>query len=237
MFAGIESAVAGQHTANRYNGSSSRPPAALTIAALSSGRHKARNDAYHRRKSRTTAQPIRAFVGQDAQPISKERVEQHLSQISNEQHHKKAWFWHAHVMFNDKDPGSVNRCLAFREHIKAAWAGNAHVEVHTYIQKKTPIFKTGGNFEVLFTRELYTDMLTWLQYNRPEEFDIYIHPISSDYVADHSTRAYWLGKPHELGMEELEEAEKKQAKHPKPEADVMMAGAKVQEYGTDIIKE
>lgn len=36
--------------------------------------------------------------------------------------------------------------------------------------------------QVLFTRDMYTEVVTWLEYNRPQEYNIFVHPISSEYV-------------------------------------------------------
>lgn len=48
---------------------------------------------------------------------------------------------------------------------------------------------------MLFTREVFSDYVSWLMLTRPERLDILTHPITRSQTLDHTTRALLLGTP------------------------------------------
>ncbi len=56
---------------------------------------------------------------------------------------------------------------------------------------------TRGMFQVLFDRDRFTDVVTWLLEHR-EGLDVLVHADTGDDLADHTHRAMWLG--HELPL-------------------------------------
>ena len=61
-----------------------------------------------------------------------------------------------------------------------------------------------GSFEVLFTREAFTDYVSWLMFSRPPWLDILVHPLTRSH---HTGRAFWLGTPLAIDCVILEEAD------------------------------
>ena len=55
-----------------------------------------------------------------------------------------------------------------------------------------------GQFEVVFHRKAFVDFVEWLAHERHPSINILIHPLSPDFISDHTTRAVWLGQPMEL---------------------------------------
>lgn len=152
---------------------------------------------------------------------------------------KRVYFFHAHPCFQLEQPKSIERALAFRQKIKDAWKDDDRVEVHTFLAKKFSLFQASGNFEVLFTRDVYTDMVTWLEFNRPEDLSILVHPLTDAVVADHTQRAMWLGKPVDLELSGLHKAEESWAQKPGGvnEVDIVMHVHRVQAFPEDIQRE
>jgi aromatic ring-cleaving dioxygenase len=59
-----------------------------------------------------------------------------------------------------------------------------------------------ANVQVIFAEDQFQDMVPWLMVNR-DGLDILVHMLSSDSVADHSSRALWLGNPVPMKLEVL----------------------------------
>eukprot|EP00884_Botryococcus_braunii_P014036 jgi/Botrbrau1/22633/Bobra.176_1s0059.2 len=73
-------------------------------------------------------------------------------------------------------------------------ADNHDVEVHGFYDRAAGPH-TWGNFEVLFTRKAFADVITWTMLNRPDSMSILCHPFTSRRQAeDHDHNALWLGK-------------------------------------------
>jgi Dopa 4,5-dioxygenase family len=72
--------------------------------------------------------------------------------------------------------------------IQRTFAETAHVEVSSFIPAPAGPHPR-GSFEVLFTREVFADYVSWLMFTRPENLDILIHPLTRSQTLDHTTRA------------------------------------------------
>jgi aromatic ring-cleaving dioxygenase len=116
---------------------------------------------------------------------------------------RRVWLYHSHAYFDHAAPERVAEARAFMDLIRRTFAATAHVEVSSFIP-----FPAGphpcGSFEVLFTREVFADYVSWLMFARPESLDILIHPLTRSQTLDHTTRALWLGTPLVLDRPMLE---------------------------------
>jgi DOPA 4,5-dioxygenase len=118
----------------------------------------------------------------------------------------RVWLFHAHIYFDH----AVQQCLAearaFMELLQRTFSATAHVEVHSLWP-----FPVGphprGSFEVLFTREVFADFVSWLMFARPQSLDILVHPLTRSQMFDHTLRAFWLGTPLTLDRTMLEAAD------------------------------
>jgi aromatic ring-cleaving dioxygenase len=59
-----------------------------------------------------------------------------------------------------------------------------------------------ANVQVIFKEDQFQEVVPWLMLNR-DGLDILVHMLSSDSVADHSSRALWLGNPVPMKLEVL----------------------------------
>jgi aromatic ring-cleaving dioxygenase len=59
-----------------------------------------------------------------------------------------------------------------------------------------------ANVQVIFPEDQFQEIVPWLMLNR-DGLDILVHMLSSDSVADHSSRALWLGNPVPMKLEVL----------------------------------
>eukprot|EP01024_Parvocaulis_polyphysoides_P072596 TRINITY_DN9220_c0_g1_i3.p1 TRINITY_DN9220_c0_g1~~TRINITY_DN9220_c0_g1_i3.p1 ORF type:complete len:140 (+),score=23.14 TRINITY_DN9220_c0_g1_i3:204-623(+) len=138
-------------------------------------------------------------------------------------------------MCNEDDENQANKCIEFREKMKQEWKDNKHVEVHTLFLKQHSLFPI-GQFEVLFTREVFADFITWIQYNVPQELPTLIHPISRNPLPDHTTRAIWIGGEVALDVSLLQKFEKKLEEMEASKIDAVLRVYKVGDYPEDIIR-
>ena len=60
---------------------------------------------------------------------------------------------------------------------------------------------------MLFTREAFTDYVSWLMFSRPPWLDILVHPLTRSQLLDHTGRALWFGTPLAIDCVILEEAD------------------------------
>ena len=56
--------------------------------------------------------------------------------------------------------------------------------------------------QLAFSRNEYTDLLTWLALNR-NGLTILIHPLSGNDLKDHTDYASWMGEPQALNLDVL----------------------------------
>lgn len=121
---------------------------------------------------------------------------------------RRVWLFHSHVYFDHAAPECVAEAHAFRDLIQRTFADTAHVEVHSFIPGPVG-HHPRGSFEVLFTREVFADYVSWLMFMRPESLDILIHPLTRSQTLDHTTRALWLGTPRTVDRQMLEAVDAK----------------------------
>ncbi len=127
--------------------------------------------------------------GTRTMPLSRERLIAHRAATAAEAAHRHVWFFHAHVYF---DPDHETAARALRDRIGAELVPSKHVQLNGIMPGPIGPHPV-GNFEVLFTRDAFADMMTWFQFNRPDWMSILIHPCSEMMELDHSTRAIWFG--------------------------------------------
>lgn len=115
----------------------------------------------------------------------------------------RVWLFHSHTYFDHAAPECVAEARAFMDLVHRTFAATAHVEVSSFLP--TPVGPhPRGSFEVLFTREVFADYVSWLMFMRPESLDILIHPLTRSQTLDHTTRALWLGTPLPIDRPMLE---------------------------------
>ncbi len=122
-------------------------------------------------------------------PLSRERLIAHRDATAHEPEHRHVWFFHAHVYFDETREAEAR---ALRERIAAELAPGGHVQLNAIVNRPVGPHPV-GQFEVLFTRDAFADMMTWFQFNRPEWMSILIHPCTEQMALDHSARAIWFG--------------------------------------------
>jgi aromatic ring-cleaving dioxygenase len=139
-------------------------------------------------------------------PTSFEALVQYRAAHADGPESRRVWFFHSHVYFDHAAPERVAEARAFMDLIRKTFAATAHVEVHSLIP-----FAVGphprSSFEVLFTREVFCEYVSWLMFMRPESLDILIHPLTRSQTLDHTRRAFWLGAPLAIDRAVLEAAE------------------------------
>jgi DOPA 4,5-dioxygenase len=120
----------------------------------------------------------------------------------------RVWLFHSHTYFDHAAPKRVAEARAFMDLIRRTFAGTAHLEMHSFIPAPVGPHPR-GSFEVLFTREVFADYVSWLMLARPESLDILIHPLTRSQTLDHTTRALWLGTPLAIDRQMLETVDAK----------------------------
>ena len=116
---------------------------------------------------------------------------------------KPGELFHSHAYFDHEVPARIAQARAFRDHIERAFAATPHLEVRSLIPAPAGPHPR-GSFEVLFTREVFADYVSWLMFERPPDIDILVHPLTRSHLLDHTARALWLGAPVELDRAMLE---------------------------------
>lgn len=122
-------------------------------------------------------------------PLTRDRLVAHRDATAADPAHRHVWFFHAHLYFDGAQEAAAR---ALRERIRAELVPSEHVQLNSIMPQPIGPHPV-GNFEVLFTREAFADVMTWFQFNRPEWMSILIHPCTEEMALDHSTRAIWFG--------------------------------------------
>jgi aromatic ring-cleaving dioxygenase len=138
---------------------------------------------------------------------------------------QRVWFFHSHALFDHTAHERVQEAAAFRERIAQTFASTSHVEVHSFVPRPAGPFPR-GSFEVLFTRDGFTEYVTWLSFERPEAVDILVHPLTRWQVRDHGDRALWLGRRLDLDMSLLQRMDDATMATSRSEEDVIEATKK-----------
>jgi len=92
--------------------------------------------------------------------------------------------------------------------IQRTFQATPHVEVSSFLPAPAGPHPS-GSFEVLFTRDVFADYVSWLMFMRPERLNILIHPLTRSQVLDHTARALWLGTPLAIDRRMLEAVDAK----------------------------
>ncbi|MGE5338706.1 MAG: DOPA 4,5-dioxygenase family protein [Gemmatimonadota bacterium] len=136
-------------------------------------------------------------------PASLETLIRYRAAHADDTESRRVWLFHSHTYFDHAVPERVTEARAFMELVRRTFASTAHVEVHSFIPAPAGPHPC-GSFEVLFTRELFADYVSWLMFNRPPTLDILIHPLTRSQTLDHTARALWLGAPRAIDRAMLE---------------------------------
>ena len=136
-------------------------------------------------------------------PTSLETLQRYRAAHADCHESRRVWMFHSHVYFDHTAPDCVAAARAFMDLIQRTFAATAHLEVHSFIPAPAGPHPR-GSFEVLFTRDMFADYVSWLMWTRPERLDILIHPLSRSQTLDHTTRALWLGTPRAINRSMLE---------------------------------
>jgi DOPA 4,5-dioxygenase len=123
---------------------------------------------------------------------------------------RRVWLFHSHAYFDHVAPERVAEARAFMDLIRRTFAATPHVEVCSLVPAPAGPHPR-GNFQVVFTREVFADYVSWLMFTRPESLDILIHPLTGSQTLDHTTRALWLGTPLAIDRSLLETVDAKQS--------------------------
>jgi aromatic ring-cleaving dioxygenase len=121
---------------------------------------------------------------------------------------RRVWLFHSHTYFDHAAPECVAEARAFMDLIQRTFAATSHVVVPSFIPAPAGPHPR-GSFEVLFSREVFADYVSWLMFTRPESLDILIHPLTRSQTLDHTTRALWLGRPLAIDRPMLEAVDAK----------------------------
>ncbi len=107
---------------------------------------------------------------------------------------RRVQFFHSHTYFDHIAPGRVAEARGFMDLIRRTFAARDDVRVTSFTPAQAGPHPR-GSFEVVFTRDVFADYVSWLMFTRPESLDILIHPLTRSQTLDHTTRALWLGTP------------------------------------------
>ena len=136
-------------------------------------------------------------------PTSLESLMRYRAAHADGPESRRVWLFHSHAYFDHAAPECVAEARAFMDLIRRTFAATAHVELHSFIPAPVGPHPR-GSFEILFTREVFADYVSWLMFTRPERLDILIHPLTRSPALDHTTRALWLGSPLAIDRAMLE---------------------------------
>ena len=147
------------------------------------------------------------------EPTSLEALLSHREANAGGPEYRRVWLYHSHAYFDHTSEEAVANARAFMELIRSTFAGNTHVEVHSFIARPAGPHPR-GSFEVLFTQEALAEYVSWLMFARPAAIDVLVHPLTRCQSLDHTQRAIWLGAPLAIDTPMLE----------KVDADLLAAG-------------
>ncbi|WP_431097042.1 DOPA 4,5-dioxygenase family protein [Polaromonas aquatica] len=100
--------------------------------------------------------------------------------------------YHAHVYFG---PDTVEQARALCEEAGELF-GVAVGRVHEREVGPHPRWSC----QLAFGSELFDRLIPWLESER-KGLDVFVHGLTGDDLADHTTHASWLGEPAELKLE------------------------------------
>lgn len=92
--------------------------------------------------------------------------------------HTRTYIFHAHTHVPLDDDTALATAEAFKKDLEARFSSDWHFFGRTHARPIGP--HPQGQFELVFTRADYIDVVTWLTFNRPSPLSIFIHPHSLD---------------------------------------------------------
>ena len=149
-------------------------------------------------------------------PTSLRTLKQYRAAHGDGPESDRVWLFHSHIYFDHTAQECIAEARAFMALIQKSYATTDHLEVHSFIPAPAGPHPC-GSFEILFTREIFTDFISWLMFMRPERLNILTHPLSRSQVLDHTVRAIWLGKPLPIDRTMLESVDAKLSASGQPE--------------------
>lgn len=149
-------------------------------------------------------------------PTSLKTLTQYRAAHSDGPESDRVWLFHSHIYFDHTTLECVAEARAFMTLIRQSFAATNHLEIHSFIPAPAGPHPC-GSFEVLFTREIFVDFISWLMFARPERLNILTHPLSRSQVLDHTVRALWLGTPLPIDRAMLESVDAKLSASGQPE--------------------
>jgi DOPA 4,5-dioxygenase len=141
-------------------------------------------------------------------PTSLESLVRYRAASAERHESRRVWLFHSHTYFDHAAPKCVAAARAFTDLIQRTFAATGHVEVSSFNPAPAGPHPR-GSFEVLFTRDVFADYVSWLMFSRPESLGILIHPLTRSQTLDHTTRALWLGTPLAIDRPMLEAVDAK----------------------------
>jgi len=136
-------------------------------------------------------------------PTSLETLARHRAAHAGGPESRRVWLYHSHAYFDHAAPECVAEARAFMDLVQRTFVATTHVEMHSFMSAPAGPHPR-GSFEVLFTREVFADYVSWLMFTRPERLVILIHPLTRSQTLDHTARALWLGTPLAIDRAMLE---------------------------------
>jgi DOPA 4,5-dioxygenase len=104
--------------------------------------------------------------------------------------------WHAHVYF---DATTRDAAWRLREAIEAHFADALTMgRFHERPVGPHPMW----SYQLGFGSERLTEVVEWLAINR-DGLDVFLHPNTGNALVDHRDREVWIGRSHELVLENL----------------------------------
>ena len=121
---------------------------------------------------------------------------------------RRVWLFHSHTYFDHQSPKQVTKARVFMDLVRGTFAATPDVEVHSFVPAPAGPHPR-ASFEVLFTREVFAEYVSWLMFERPADLSILIHPLTRSQTQDHTARALWLGEPLAIDVAVLDAADAK----------------------------
>jgi DOPA 4,5-dioxygenase len=141
-------------------------------------------------------------------PTSLESLLRHRAAHADAHESRRVWMFHSHTYFDHESPDQVAEARAFMDLVRQTFAATPHVEVHSFLPVPAGPHPR-ASFEVLFTRDVFAEYVSWLMFERPPNMSILIHPLTRLQTPDHTTRALWLGERLAIGVALLEDVDAK----------------------------
>ncbi|CAL8468988.1 g8529 [Coccomyxa elongata] len=138
---------------------------------------------------------------------TREALRSYRQKTQDKPPHERVYFFHAHIYYDADDTDEVAKMKTLHETLQNDFSSDDHIEIHK-LQVKALGPHPRANLEVLFTRERFTFILSYLAFTLPTTFSTLIHQLTSDQLGDHTTRAMWLGKQLSVYSEILERMDK-----------------------------